>query len=185
MATSNATARYDATLRILHWAIAAIIVAAIGLGVAAWFMQPGTPVRVELLTVHKSLGMTALILVLLRVLWRLSVGAPAYSAALGPLSRFGAHVVHVALYALMIAMPVSGYLDSVAGGHDAPWFGLFAFPAAVGKNPALSHSAGFAHYSLAWAIGAALALHLAGAAWHAWVKRDGVFARMWFSRANA
>jgi len=179
MTAANPAARYGAPLRLLHWTIAAIIVAAIALGVAAWFMQPGSPPRVAALTIHKSLGMTALFLVVLRVVWRLTAGAPPYSQALGRLSRYGAHAVHVALYALMLAMPISGYLASVAGGHDAPWFGLFAFPAAVGKSEALSHRAGFAHFSFAWAIVAALALHLAGAAWHAWVRRDDVFARMW------
>ena len=158
MRSATPASRYDATLRILHWAIAAIIVAAIALGVAAFFLRPGSPPRVEILTIHKSLGMTALALVAVRVVWRLSVDAPAYSAGLGPLSRFGAHLVHVGLYALMIAMPVSG--------------------------AALAHRAGFAHFYLAWTIGAALALHLAAVAWHAWVKRDEVFARMWFSRAN-
>ena len=184
MRSATPASRYDAALRILHWAIAAIIVAAIALGVAAFFLRPGSPPRVEILTIHKSLGMTALALVAVRVVWRLSVDAPAYSAGLGPLSRFGAHLVHVGLYALMIAMPVSGYLDSVAGGHDAPWFGVFTFPAAIGRSAALAHRAGFAHFYLAWTIGAALALHLAAVAWHAWVKRDEVFARMWFSRAN-
>jgi cytochrome b561 len=185
MTTSNPEARYDATLRILHWAMAAIIFAAIALGVAAAFLPRGVSPRVEILTVHKSLGMTALILIVLRVAWRLYVGAPPYAAALGAFSRLGAHAGHVALYALMIALPVTGYVNSVAGGHPAPWFGLFEFPALVGKNEALAHRASFAHYWLAWTIGAVLALHLAAVAWHVWVKRDDVFARMWPTSAGA
>jgi cytochrome b561 len=128
--------------------------------------------------------MTALALISLRVVWRLSVGAPPYSAAPGVLSRLGAHAAHVALYALMIAMPLSGYLTSVAGGHPAPWFGLFDWPALIARNDALAHAAGFAHHWLAWGLGALLTLHLAAAAWHAWVKRDDVFARMWLARAE-
>jgi len=80
----------------------------------------------------------------------------------------------------MIAMPVTGYVNSVAGGHEAPWFGVFDWPALI----ALARRAGLAHYWLAWAIGAVLALHLAAAAWHAWVKRDDIFDRMWFARAG-
>ncbi len=177
-------ARYDATLRILHWAKAAIILVAIALGVVAAFLPRGVSPRVELLTIHKSLGMTALVLIVLRLVWRLIVGAPPYSAALGVLSRLGAHAAHIALYALMIAMPVTGYVNSVAGGHPPPWFGLFDWPALIARNDALAHRAGFAHYWLAWAIGAVLALHLAAAAWHAWVKRDDVFARMCPARAG-
>ena len=183
MTTSNPEARYDATLRILHWAMAAIILVAIALGVVAAFLPRGVSPRVEILTIHKSLGMTALVLIVLRVAWRLSVGAPPYSASLGLLSRIGAHATHIALYALMIAMPVSGYIDSVAGGHPAPWFGLFDWPAPVARDEALARRAGFARQRLTWAIGAGLALHLA-AAWRAWVKRDDVFARMWLARAG-
>jgi cytochrome b561 len=184
MTTSNPAPRYDATLRFLHWAMAAIILTAIALGVVAALLPRGVSPRVELLTIHKSLGMTALGLIVLRVVWRLFVGAPPYSAALGVLNRLGAHAAHLALYAPMIAMPVTGYVNSVAGGHDAPWFGLFEFPAVVDRNEALAHRAGFAHYGLAWAIGAVLALHIAAAAWHAWVKRDDVFARMGPARAD-
>jgi len=184
MATSNPGARYDATLRILHWAMAAIILTAIALGVVAALLPPGTSPRVELLTVHKSLGMTALVLIVLRVAWRLSVGAPPYAAALGAFSRLGAHAAHFALYALMIAVPATGYVASVIGGHATSWFGLFDWPALIARNDALAHRASFAHYWLAWAIGAALALHLVAVAWHAWVKRDDVFARMWLARAG-
>jgi cytochrome b561 len=184
MTTSNPVPRYDATLRILHWAMAAVIFAAIALGVIAAFLPRGVSPRVELLTIHKSLGMTALALIVLRVAWRLSVGAPPYAAALGVFSRLGAHAAHVALYALMIAMPVSGYVDSVAGGHPAPAFGLFEWPMLIARNDALAHAAGIVHDRLAWALGAVLALHFAAVAWHAWVKRDDIFARMWLAGAG-
>jgi cytochrome b561 len=184
MTTLNPEARYDATLRLLHWAMAAIIFATIALGVAAAFLPRGVSPRVEILTIHKSLGMTALILVVARVAWRLSVGAPPYAAALGVFSRLGAHAAHLALYALMIAMPVTGYVDSVVGGHATSWFGLFDWPALIARNDALAHRASFAHEWLAWAIGAVLALHLAAVAWHVWVRRDDVFARMSLARSG-
>jgi cytochrome b561 len=136
------------------------------------------------LTIHKSLGMTALVLIVLRVAWRLAVRAPPYSAALGALHRLGARAAHVALYALMIAMPVTGYVDSVVGGHPTSWFGLFDWPAPIARNDALARTAGLVHYGLAWALAAALALHFAAVAWHVWVKRDDVFARMGPARAG-
>jgi cytochrome b561 len=184
MTTLTHEARYDATLRILHWAMAAIILAAIALGVGAALLPRGVSPRVEILTIHKSLGMTALVLVVLRVAWRLSVGAPPSSAALGVFTRLGAHGAHVALYALMIAMPVTGYIDSVIGGHSTSWFGLFDWPALIARNDALAHTAGVVHYGLAWALGAALTLHFAAVAWHVWVKRDEVFARMSLARVG-
>ena len=164
--------------------MAAIIFTAIALGVVAALLPRGVSPRVELLTIHKSLGMTALVLIVVRVAWRLYVGAPPYAAALSAFSRLGAHAAHVALYALMVAMPVTGYVDSVIGGHPTSWFGLFDWPALIARNDALAHRASFAHYWLAWAIGAVLALHLAAVAWHVWVKRDDVFARMSLARAG-
>ena len=165
--------------------MAAIILAAIALGVVATFLPRGVSPRVEILTIHKSLGMTALVLIVLRVAWRLFVGAPPYSAALGVLHRLGAHAAHFALYALMIAMPVTGYLDSVVGGHPTSWFGLFDWPALIARERRARPSRP-ASSTTGWPgrIGAALALHLAAVAWHAWVKRDDVFARMWLARAG-
>jgi cytochrome b561 len=179
MTTSNPEARYDA--------MAAIILVAIPLDVVAALPPRGVSPRVEFLTIHKSLGkslgLTALVLIVLRVAWRLSVGAPLYSAALGVFGRIGAHAAHFAFCPLMIAMPATGYVDSVAGGHSAPWVGLFDWPVPVARDEALARRAGFARQRLTWAIGAGLALHLA-AAWRAWVKRDDVFARMWLARAG-
>jgi cytochrome b561 len=183
MATLSSEARYDSALRILHWAMAAIIFTAIALGVIAAFLPRGVAPRVELLTIHKSLGMTALVLIVLRVAWRLVVGAPPYAAALGAFSRFGAHAAHLALYALMIVMPLTGYVDSVVGGHPTSWFGLFDWPA-LARNDPLAHVAGIVHFWSAWALGAVLALHLAAVAWHVWAKRDGVFARMSLARVD-
>lgn len=184
MTTLGPEARYGLTLRILHWVMAAIIFTAIALGVIAALLPRGVSPRVEMLTVHKSLGMTALGLIVLRAVWRLVVGAPPYAAALGAFNRFGAHAAHVALYALMIAMPVTGYVDSVIGGHPTSWFGLFDWPALVARNDSLAHAAGILHFWSAWALGAVLALHIAAVAWHVWAKRDGVFARMSLARAR-
>jgi cytochrome b561 len=83
------------------------------------------------------------------------------------------------LYALMIAMPVSGYVLSTAGGSEAPWFGLFAFPNLLPKDKALSEAGSQAHYLFAWGIAFVLVAHLGAVAWHAGVKRDTVLTRMW------
>ena len=123
MTTSNPAPRYDATLRTLHWAMAAIILTAIALGVVAALLPRGVSPRVEILTIHKSLGMTALVLIVLRVAWRLAVRAPPYSAALGALHRLGADAAHVALYALMIAMPVTGYVNLSSAAIRRPGSG--------------------------------------------------------------
>jgi len=175
---SQFVAVYHPLLRTLHWLMALCIFSALGLGVwAAWLPRGAT--RGEVLFVHKSFGVAVLFLIVVRIVARLVLGSPVYADVLGRLTRAAAHAVHLLLYALMIAMPVSGYLISTAGGHEAPFFGLFALPDLVGENKALSETASRAHYAFAWAIGVVLALHLLAVVWHAGFKRDSVLTRMW------
>jgi cytochrome b561 len=185
MAAEATPRSYDLTQRTLHWLVAALMLVAVALGVAAALMPAGVGPRPALLFVHKSLGMTVLVLAVLRVGYRLYAGAPPYGATLGALMQAAARGEQVALYALMLALPVTGYLTSTAGGHDVSWFGLFAWPAVVAPAKALAERAAGAHLILAWAVGALIALHLAAAAWHYWVKRDDIFARMWPPAARA
>jgi cytochrome b561 len=169
---------YDPGLRTIHWLMAALIFVALPLGVWASLLPRGG-MRSEILFFHKSIGVTVLGLVALRIVWRLIVGAPAYAEPLGKLTRAASRAGHLALYALMIAMPVSGYLSSTAGGHPVPWFGLFDLPRLVGKDRFLDEAAGRAHFVFAWTIGFVLAAHLCAVVWHAAIKRDTILTRMW------
>jgi cytochrome b561 len=170
--------RYSATQRLLHWAMALIIFTAIGLGLYASYLQIGTPLRRELLFIHKSLGMTALVLVALRILYRAMIGAPDYVPALSRINTSAAHLAHLMLYGLMLVMPFSGYFFSVAGGHGVPWFGLFEWPLILPHDEALSETGELAHQWGAYALYVLLAGHIAAVVWHQWVKRDCVLARM-------
>jgi cytochrome b561 len=176
---------YPALLRALHWLMAAIIFTAISLGVWAINLSRGTPLRVELLDLHKSLGVTALALVVLRVIVRLASKTPPYRPPLGRLNHVAAGAVHGLLYVAMIAMPLSGYVHSMAGKHEFKWFGLFQVPNIVPPSPQADDGAGRAHYILAIVIGALLTAHVLAALWHGFVRRDGVLARMWPSAARA
>lgn len=173
------TPSYPAPLRALHWLMAAIIFAALALGVWATYLKPGTPLRVDLLTVHKSLGVTALALIALRIVVRLATRAPPYRPPLGRLNRMAAAAAHGLLYVVMITLPLSGYVHSAAGGHAFNWFGLFPVPNLVPLNKQTDAGAGQAHHVFAWVIAALLAAHVLAALWHGFVRRDGVLARMW------
>ena len=143
---------YNPTLRTLHWLMTLVIFVALGLGV--WATQlPRGDLRSEVLFVHKSLGVAALALVVLRIAVRFAAGAPAYAVPLGRLVHAAAGAEQLALYALMIALPVSGYLTSSAGGHEVSFFGLFTLPNLVPSDKALDEAAGQAHFVLSWAIG--------------------------------
>ena len=170
---------YDGVQRALHWIMAALIFLAIAAGIGATFLAKGSPERAQTFMIHRSLGMTALVLVAFRVAYRLFRGAPPYAAPLGRLTGLAAHAAHFALYFLMIALPVSGYLLTSAAGRPVPWFGLFEWPSLAPQDKGLADSAAQAHFWLAWTIGAVLTLHLAAVIWHRYIKRDGVLARMW------
>ena len=174
----RAAAVYHPGLRLLHWLMAALIFVALPLGVWASLVPRGSQ-RSEILFFHKSIGMTVLCLVALRIVWRLISGAPAYAEPLGRLTHAAARSAHIGLYALMIAMPVSGYLSSNGAGTIVPWFGLFTFPHLLPKNDTLRIAAGQAHYVFAWTIAFVLAAHLGAVVWHAGIKRDSVLTRMW------
>jgi cytochrome b561 len=144
--------------------MAALILVGLPRGVFASQLPRGD-MRSDILFFHKSIGMTVLCLVVLRIVWRLAAGAPAYVEPLGRLTHAAARSAHLALYALMIAMPVSGYLESAGSGVRIPWFGLFTFPV-LPKDAGLK-AAG------AWAA------HLGAVVWHAAIKRDSILTRMW------
>ena len=172
-------AAYDPGLRTIHWLMAALIFVTLPLGVWASLLPGGDRMRIEILFFHKSIGVTVLGLIALRIVWRLVVGAPAYAEPLGKLIQVASRAGHLALYALMIAMPVSGYLASTAGGRAVSWFGLFELPRLVAKDRSLAVAASWAHLVFAWMLAFVLAAHLSAVVWHAVIKRDSVLTRMW------
>src|SRR5277367_5297570 len=117
-----------------HWLMAALIFVALPLGIWASLLPSGGAMRIEILFFHKSIGVTVFGLIALRIVWRLIVGAPAYAEPLGKVIRVASRAGHLALYALMIAMPVSGHVASTAGGRAVSWFGLFELPRLVAKG---------------------------------------------------
>ena len=175
---SQFVALYHPFLRTLHWLMAALIFVALGLGI--WSTQlPRGAMRGEVLFIHKSVGVAVLALIGVRIVVRLALGSPVYAVALDGMTHAAARSAHLLLYGLMIAMPVTGYLTSTAGGHDVSFFGLFSLPDLVGRSKAIDGAAGEAHYIFAWAIGAVIMLHLMAVVWHARFRRDTVLTRMW------
>ena len=175
----RAPAVHNPGLRFFHWLMAALIFTALPLGVWASLLPHRSEARSDVLFFHKSIGITVLCLVVLRIVWRLAAGAPAYSEPLGRLNHAAAQSAHIALYALMIAMPVSGYLTSTASGSPLPWFGLFTLPRLVAKDKSLAEATNWAHYIFAWTLAFVLAAHLGAVVWHAAIRRDSVLTRMW------
>ena len=175
---SQFVAVYHPIVRTLHWLIALLIFCCLAGGITAALLPKGD-LRSDILFVHKSFGVAVLALVVVRILARIALGTPAYAEALGRLTEMAAGAAHLALYALMIAMPVSGWVMSSAAGREVSFFGLFTLPALVSPDKALAGQANEAHEFFAWLIGAVIALHLLATLWHVHIKRDGVLTRMW------
>ncbi|WP_395672191.1 cytochrome b/b6 domain-containing protein [Phenylobacterium sp.] len=201
--SAHAPSRYSAVAIGLHWLIAAALIAMIPLG---WWMSDAIadPARqaaaYAAFQLHKSIGLTILGLSLLRLGWRLTHRAPALPAGMNGLERFAAKATHAAFYALMILLPLSGWIYVSTGwmaGQDRPfavatsWFGLAEVPnlpalsdAPVELRRATAFQVLSAHSLMAWGAIVLIALHVAAALKHQFVDRDGVMAAMvpWLRR---
>ncbi|WP_292857601.1 cytochrome b [Mesorhizobium sp.] len=177
-ASDMPSSRYRPSQRVLHWLMAIVIISALAIGLYCSYLEPGTPLRRALLDVHKSLGMTALVLIAIRLPLRLSLGEPANRQPFGALVHYAARCTHMLLYVLMILMPLAGYVTSAAGGHDLPWFGLFQWPDLLPLDKPLEKVAARIHEYGAYCLYAILSLHVLAALWHHFFRRDGVLARM-------
>ncbi len=176
----SAALRYTRVAVVLHWLVAALLVAQFTWG---WWMQsiPKQPpgVRVDAFNLHKSAGLLLLALMVLRLGWRLA-HAPPPLAGLARGQQAAARATHVLLYALLLAMPLSGYLGSVFSGYPVRWFGL-RLPDWGWSDPTLKNSLGVLHLAASWILLLATLLHVAAALRHA-LARDGVVRRMTWPR---
>ncbi len=173
---------YDRAQRLFHWSMAAIILAAMLIGLYCAYQPPGQATRRFLLEWHKSLGMTALVLAVLRIAYRLAVAAPPYAERMGRLNHAAAWSAHLGLYVLMLAMPLTGYWNSAAGGYSLPFFWLLQWPRVLPLDKASSRIGEELHLWGAWVLYAVVGLHIAAVVWHQLIRRDGVLSRMLPSR---
>jgi cytochrome b561 len=168
--------RYTRTAVLLHWMIGALLFAEFAHG---WWMQeiPKQPpgIRADAFNMHKSVGLLLLALVLFRLGWRIAHRPP----ALLPVARWQAFLAksnHVLLYAMMVAMPLSGYLGSVFSGYPIKWFGL-VLPAWGWADPTIKELMSSVHLATSWILLASTSLHVAGTIKHA-IAGERVMARM-------
>ena len=185
MGLRNTTTGWGWLARLLHWTIAAIILFMLGLGVYMTQIVTDVFEQFPLFQTHKSWGFVVFVLALIRVVWRLFNPAPPLPDHMSGIERLGAHAGHWALYLLMFALPLSGWLMSSASplqdlyGIKNMVFGLFEMPDPyVPGDGDLEDWFGAIHYWCAWALGLVLAAHAGAALKHHFVNRDNVLRRM-------
>ncbi|MBL8523633.1 MAG: cytochrome b [Betaproteobacteria bacterium] len=174
---STAPTRYTGTAKVLHWLIALMILTAFGVG----FYMTGlkfSPEKLKLYNWHKWAGVTIFMLVVLRVLWRLTHKPPPLPDTMPTIQKFAAHFGHGLLYFFMIAIPLSGWLMSSAKGFQTVWFGVLPLPDLLEKSEDLGKTLELVHRWLNYTMIATVAGHAAAALKHHLIDRDDILRRM-------
>jgi cytochrome b561 len=177
MTLRNTTARWGAVAKLFHWVIVALIATQVVLALMADDLPAGMQ-KLVLLARHKSIGITILLLAIARLAWRAANPVPELPSTLKPYERALARFTHFALYALLFAMPLTGWMMSSARGFPVSWFGLVQLPDLVPTDRGLYRIFHETHEALARVLGVAVLLHIAGALKHHFVLRDDVLRRM-------
>ena len=177
MPLKNTANEWGSVSKTLHWLVVALILAMAWIGLTMGDL-PNGPDKIATYALHKSIGISILALVVLRLGWRLYAGAPhAVAGTPGWQERIAA-LTHWALYVLLLAMPISGWVLNSSSGFPLQWFGLVNLPAIAGKNPDLHERAEQAHELMFWILVTLVLAHAAAAFYHHLFQRDATLARM-------
>jgi cytochrome b561 len=176
---------YKPIARGLHWLIALALHLTIPVGLM--MVMPGwaRPAQDAMFVFHKNIGVVILILMVLRLVYRLFNPPPPLPASLPAPQRLAAEATHWALYLLVFVMAVSGYIRVKAGGFPLEGLDAIGVPSLVPRDDALAGTAKTIHATTRYALIAVILMHVGAAAFHGIVKRDGVFSRMWPRRRAA
>ena len=177
MPLKNTRDHWGSISKLLHWLVVLLILAMAWIGLTMVDL-PNGPDKIATYALHKSIGITILVLVLLRLGWRLYAGAPAPVPGTPSWQDKIASLTHWALYALLLAMPISGWVVNSSSGFPLQWFGLVNLPAIVGRDQELHELAETIHETLFWILITLVVLHAAAAFYHHLFQRDATLARM-------
>lgn len=182
--TDISPTHYTGVAKFLHWAVALLIIMMLAFGQG--FEDPKTTTEMaESLMGHSTLGLTALTLILLRILWRIGHPAPSLPETVSPLQAAASKASHLLLYALMIYVPLTGIYTAVAHETTVMPYGAFELREALSFLGATDFDGRrFLHELGTWLLIALLAVHIGAAFLHQFVQKDGVLRRMWFGRGK-
>ena len=170
--------RYRAPARLMHWLVAVIVLCMIPVGITMGRIDSG-PLQDWLFFLHEASGFVVLVLVLIRLGYRLTHTPPPLPVSVPRWQQLAAGNVHTALYVLLIAQPIVGWLGANAFGAQVSIFGLFNLPTLLDKNEPLAERILTVHDYVGYTIAGLLVIHIGAALMHGFIRKDGVLQRMW------
>ena len=183
MTNPQTAARYSKPVVILHWLMLLLMIGVYAFIELKVLFVKGTPPPELMKTIHFTLGLTVFLFVIVRIYFRITSATPAIQPALNPIMHYISTVMHLALYALMIAMPIAGWLILSAAGKPIPFYGL-ELPPLIAKNKELAKTIKELHET-AGSIGYFLiAGHALAGLFHHYIKRDNTLARMLLNQSK-
>ncbi len=178
---NNTSLYYTRTAQVLHWLMAIIFIAAWIIGFYSGnFLsyEADGSFKGDVIKLHKNIATTLIFLIVIRIFWRYTHPVPKLPDAMSPLMQKLAHLGHLALYFMLLALPITGCLFSWSAGHPAPVLYLFEIPRMVQANPELLAIVKPLHIYLSWAAGLLLIGHVLAALKHHFIDRDHVLKSM-------
>ncbi len=170
-------ARYTNTAVALHWLIFTLV--ACGFSLAVYMVDlPLSPYKLKYFSWHKWIGVTIFLLAIARLAWRLTHRPPALPANFPLWQRHAAAATHALLYALIVIIPITGWLYSSAAGLPTVYLGIVQLPDVLAKDKALAAQLKALHVVLNYAMLTLIITHVAAALKHHFVDRDEVLPRM-------
>ncbi len=182
LSLKNTQTSYGTFSKTLHWITALLVISML---VGGFFMGDfDKALKPTVYMIHKSVGLLIFSLMVVRLIWNLTTGLPAYAKSLTRMQQKISTVGHYSLYLLLLIMPLTGILMSIASKRYPTFFNLFT----IGALPGIPQTESFAefmnesHEVLAWVFIVFVALHITAALQHRFIKKDGVFERMTVNR---
>lgn len=170
---------YGTVARILHWLMAIMVLVMIPVGTIMVREGLARPTQDALFILHKGMGASLLVLILLRFAWRLSHRPPPLPASVPPAQALVARAVHWGLYLFVFVMAASGFARVRLGGFPIELLDALGVPPLLPENEPLAEVAKRVHATARFGLIALIVVHVAAGLYHGLVLKDGVFSRMW------
>lgn len=173
----NTNDRYGTVAIFLHWIMAILIIGLLALGLYMTRISISVQ-KLKLYGWHKEIGILVLMLVMVRIMWRIGNSVPLLPMTLPQWQKWAAHAVHWAFYGFMFALPITGWLMSSAAGLPVSFFGLVVLPDFIAPSEETKIVLQDIHKWVAYGLIATFCAHTSAALKHHFINKDDVLWRM-------